>query len=82
MSDRAIAFLNNFTNDRLNALPYPEHDGYAQRLAKECIAEASKLGITEEELVEDLGQDLVSELHNRLEDRADDPIAQSAAKDN
>ena len=81
MSQRAIDFLNRWTTEHVNAVPYPGHSEEAQRLAKECIAEAKKAGISEEELEGDLTQDLVSELEDRLETRADEEIARQANRD-
>jgi hypothetical protein len=62
MSHRAIQFLNHWVTEHVNAIPYPEHLVEAQHLAVECVADAKKEGISEQELEEDLGQDLVSEL--------------------
>ena len=40
MSNRAIQFLNHWATEHVNAIPYPEHLAEAQRLAKECVADA------------------------------------------
>ncbi len=81
MSNQAIQFLNHWVTEHVNAIPYPEHLAEAQRLAKECVADAEKAGISEQELEEDLGQDLVSELHDRLKARADDEVTRLASRD-
>jgi hypothetical protein len=80
MSNRAIQFLNHWATEHVNAIPYPEHLAEAQRLAKECVADAQKAGITGQELEEDLGQDLVSELRDRLNARADDEVTRLASR--
>jgi hypothetical protein len=80
MSNRAIQFLNHWATEHVNAIPYPEHLAEAQRLAKECVADAQKAGITGQELEEDLGQDLVSELRDRLNSRADDEVTRLASR--
>jgi hypothetical protein len=80
MSNRAIQFLNHWATEHVNAIPYPEHLAEAQRLAKECVADAKEAGISEQELEEDLGQDLVSELQDRLQARADDEVTRLASR--
>jgi hypothetical protein len=80
MSNRAIQFLNHWATEHVNAIPYPEHLAEAQRLAKECVADAQKAGISGQELEEDLGQDLVSELRDRLNSRADDEVTRLASR--
>jgi hypothetical protein len=80
MRNRAIQFLNHWATEHVNAIPYPEHLAEAQRLAKECVADAQKAGISGQELEEDLGQDLVSELRDRLNSRADDEVTRLASR--
>jgi hypothetical protein len=80
MSNRAIQFLNHWVTEHVNTMPYPEHLAEAQRLADECVADAKKAGISEQELEEDLGQDLVSELRDRLNARADDEVTRLASR--
>ena len=78
MSNRAIQFLNHWVTEHVNAIPYPEHLAEARRLAKECVTDAKKKGISKKELEEDLGQDLVSELKDALNTRADEEVKRMA----
>ena len=50
MSNRAISFLNDWATEHVNAIPYPDHLAEAQKLAKECVADAINAGIGEQEL--------------------------------
>ena len=54
MSNRAIQFLNHWATEHVSAMPYPEHLAEARWLAKECMADAKKQGISKKELEEDL----------------------------
>ena len=78
MSNRAIQFLNDWVNEHVKAIPYPEHLAEARRLAKECVADAKKQGMSKKELEEDLGQGLVSELKDALDTRADEEVKRLA----
>ena len=80
MSNRAIQFLNHWATEHVNAIPYPEHLAEARRLAKECITDAKKQGISKKELDEDLLKDLVSELKDQLDTRADEEVEQMARR--
>jgi len=60
-------------------MPYPEHLAEARRLAKECIADAKKQGISKKELDEDLLKDLVSELKDRLDADGEPTLIPDAA---
>ena len=82
MSNRAVQFLNHRVAEHVNAIPYPAHLAEAQRLAKECVADAKKLRISKKELEEDLLQDLVSELKDRLDTRADEEVKRMANRNN
>ena len=46
MSNRAIQFLNDWVNEHVKPIPYPAHLAEARRLAKECVADAKKQGIS------------------------------------
>src|SRR5262245_6483251 len=78
MSNRAIQFLNDWVNEHVKPIPYPAHLAEARRLAKECVADAKKQGISKKELEEDLGQGLVSELKDALDTRADEEVKRMA----
>src|SRR5215471_12772347 len=71
--------LNHWATEHINAMPYPEHLAEARRLAKECIADAKKQGISKKELDEDLLKDLVSELKDRLDADGEPTLIPDAA---
>lgn len=77
----AIDFFERWSNEHVNAVPFPEHQGEAQRLAKQFRSDAERAGIALEALEEDLTQDLVSEFVDRLDTRANEEIAASASRD-
>ena len=81
MSERAMAFLDRWCNEQVNAVSYPEHAKESEYLAKQCVADAQAQGISENELEEDLTQDLISELRHRLETRTDQEVADLARRD-
>ena len=78
MSNRAVQFLNHWVAEHVNAIPYPAHLAEAQRLAKECVADAKKQGISKKQLEDDLGQGLVSELKDALDTRANEEVKRMA----
>jgi hypothetical protein len=80
MSNRALSFFNEWATEHVNAKPYSEHEVEAKLLAKECIADAEKDGITERELEEALTQDVISELRGRLGARADEEVTRMVKK--
>ena len=81
MSERAMAFLDRWCNEHVNAVTYPEHAKESAHLAKQCVADAHDQGISENELEEDLTQDLISELRDRLETLTDREVADLARRD-
>jgi hypothetical protein len=84
MGSRVSELFERWSNEHVNAIPYPEHLNEAQRLDKQFRAHAQATGVAEQELQkleEDLGQDLVSEFRDRLDARTNEEVMASANRD-
>ena len=67
MSDRAVEFFERWCAEHVNSVSRRDLAREAQRLARQCLNDASQAGIPAPELTEDLTQDIVTELAERLD---------------
>ena len=56
MSDRGIEFLNRWVHENINAGGFPpENESLVEVLVEKCREDADKVGISTEEIEEDIG---------------------------
>jgi hypothetical protein len=71
MSDQAVEFFERWCAEHVNTVSRRDLAREAQRLARQCLNDASQAGIPARELKEDLTQDIVAEFAERLDAQAD-----------
>jgi hypothetical protein len=80
MSDRAVEFFERWCAEHVNTVSRRDHAREAQRLARQCLNDASQAGISARELKEDLAQDIVAEFAERLDAQADEEAPAAAGR--
>jgi hypothetical protein len=71
MSDQAVEFFERWCAEHVSTVSRRDIAREAQRLARQCLNDASEAGISARELKEDLAQDIVAEFAERLDAQAD-----------
>jgi hypothetical protein len=83
MSQRGIDFANHWVFENINAGPYAPEDGphpEADAAVEALIREASQVGITRQEIEEDVG-DLLDFVSDAFERATDAEVERLASKD-
>jgi len=81
MTDRAKEFLNHWESEHVRAVQHARKRDEAECLARECLADANRAGITEQDLEDAADGDLVRNMLEALEAAADDEMSRGLRRD-